>query len=85
MEKNEQKQKIVVLHRGWVAVGKLSKEGNDIVLTDASIIRRWGTTDGLGQLALNGPTKDTKLDKCGTIRAHELAVVLTMDCATEWK
>lgn len=71
--------KIVVLQRGWVAVGKHSVEGDEVVLTDASVIRRWGTTKGLGELRA-GPLRDTVLDPAGTVRAHRLAVVLTIDC-----
>ena len=67
-------KKIVVLHSGWVVVGDYSKEGAEVVLRNASVIRRWGTTKGLGELR-NGPTKDTILDPAGTIRAHELGVV----------
>ena len=66
---------IVVLQRGWIAVGKLYQDGDNVTLVDASIIRRWGTTKGLGEL-VHGPTADTVLDPAGTIRAHALTVVL---------
>jgi len=78
--------KIVVLHRGWVVVGRLQPHGDEPerVLTNASVIRVWGTTRGLGELAA-GPTKDTILDKAGVVRYHELAAVLTIDCEdTAW-
>jgi hypothetical protein len=76
-------KKIVVLHRGWVVVGDVRKEGNEIVVENASVIRRWGTTKGLGQLASDGPQSNTVLDAAGTVRANELAVVLTLDCNAE--
>lgn len=72
--------KIVVLHRGWVVVGKYSIDGDEIVIKDASVIRKWGTSKGLGELALKGKLPTTGLDPCGTVRAHKLAVVMTLDC-----
>ncbi len=70
---------IVVLQRGWVVIGHLSIEGDDVTITGASVIRRWGTTRGLGQIALEGIQPETVLDPCGTVRAHRLAVVMTID------
>ena len=79
--------RIVVLQRGWVAVGHLSKSSEtELVLSDASIIRRWGTTKGLGEIAAGGPTKDTVLDAAGTLRFHPYAVILTYDTdVSKWK
>lgn len=77
--------KILVLQRGWVAVGHYRKDGQEHVLDDAAIVRRWGTSRGLGEIATGGPTASTTLDKAGTIRAHELATVLVLDCdAQKW-
>jgi len=76
-------KRIVVLHRGWVVVGDYRKEGAEIIVENASVIRRWGTSKGLGELR-NGPLNDTILDPCGTVRAHELAVVFTIDCEKGW-
>ena len=78
--------KIVVLQRGWVAIGRYSQEGQDCKLTDAAIIRKWGTTKGLPEL-VSGPTKDTILDKTDKpIRFHELTVVLSLDAEEAgWK
>lgn len=70
--------RIVVLQRGWVAVGELDRStAPQLTLRNASIVRRWGTTSGLGELARKGPLKETKLDPCGTLEFHELAVVTT--------
>ena len=74
--------KIVVLQRGWVAVGKYHRNGTECRLEGASVIRRWGTKNGLGELALNGPTSETVLDESGTIRFHLGAEVCRLDCKT---
>lgn len=60
---------------------------NDCTLTHASVIRNWGTTKGLGEIAMNGPTKDTKLDKCGGVVEFDyLTVVCAISCAEDkWK
>lgn len=69
--------KIVVLQRGWVMVGKLERNGSDCKLHNASVIRAWGTTKGLGEIALNGPIKDkTVLDKCGGVVEFDYLTVV---------
>jgi len=77
--------RICILQRGWVAVGRFIQKDSDCVLETASVIRRWGTSNGLGEL-ISGPLPDTTLDKCGTLRFHELAIVATLDCeAGKWE
>ena len=78
-------RRIVIAQRGWVFVGTWHQDGDEITLTDASVIRVWGTTEGLGQLAVSGPTPSTKLDPCGpAVRLHRLAIVATLDVVGEW-
>lgn len=72
--------KIVILPRGWNMIGYFSKEGTQCKLENASVIRRWGTTKGLGELAEKGKLKDTILDPCGTVEFHELTVIATIVC-----
>ena len=73
--------KIVILQRGWCMVGKFKRTGSDCKLHDAAVIREWGTTRGLGQIAEGGPTDLTKLDKCyGEVGFDYLTVVATIDC-----
>ncbi len=76
------KKQIVVLQRGWVVVGDVSEVGDKVVIDNASVIRYWGTTKGLGEL-VEGPTSTTKLDPAGTVTAHQLAVVFTLDVNAE--
>jgi hypothetical protein len=73
------KIQIVVLQRGWVAIGRFSQVKEQCHLTSASIIRTFGTTKGLGELANEGQKSNTKLDKCADIHFHELTIVLRMD------
>ena len=69
---------IVVLQRGWVVVGRVKRSFDELTIENASVIRYWGTTKGLGEL-VDGPTSKTKLDAAGTIHANVLGVVLTLD------
>ncbi len=72
--------RIVILQRGWVMVGRFERNGSECKLHDASVIRSWGTTKGLGELA-SGPTSSTKLDKCnGLVEFDYLTVVATISC-----
>jgi len=71
---------IAVLQRGWVYVGRFTQEGTSCKLSGASCIRKWGTSEGLGELASKGPLSDTKLDKCPDILFHELTVINLMGC-----
>lgn len=70
--------RIVILQRGWVVVGRWHRDGDDVTITGASVIRRWGTTKGLGEL-VDGPLSDTVLDPAGTVRCHVLGVVAAID------
>jgi len=76
--------KIVVLQRGWVIVGKFERNGSDCKVHNASVIRNWGTTKGLGELALFGPTVSTKLDPCnGLVEFDYLTVVMSISVNEE--
>ena len=76
--------RIVILQRGWVMVGRMSQDGSICKLLKASVIRNWGTTKGLGEIAASGPTKDTKLDPTnGLVEFHELTVVATITCSED--
>lgn len=78
--------RILVLQRGWVAVGNYSLAGDEVTLNNAKIVRRWGTTKGLGEIASKGPTKQTVLDVVGHVQVHRLGVVLAITCEpTAWK
>jgi hypothetical protein len=87
--KKESKMKdvrICVLHRGWVLVGQYDRVGDFINLTNNHVIRRWGTTSGLGQIALGGPTSSTLLDKEPECEFHISQCIRTIKCeGSKWE
>ena len=77
--------KIAVLTHGWVVVGLVEdqQENGTLHFIRSKVIRRWGTTKGIGQLA-RGPLPDTLtdlIDAPSRIEGH--AVLFTID-ATGW-
>ena len=57
---------IYVIERGFVLVGEPHEVKDNwmmLSLTHCGIIRRWATTQGLGELTVNGPLKETIIDK----------------------
>jgi len=78
--------KICVLKKGWVLIGHLEIDGDEYLLINVSCIRRWGTTEGLGELAFKGPLPHTKLDKLPLVRFHKNQLIFTLLCdETKWK
>jgi hypothetical protein len=79
------KLQIVVCKLGWVLVGETVERENYLALSDASVIRRWGTSKGLGEIALGGPTPSTIMDKIGEVRVQYDAVLFVVDCVeSKW-
>jgi hypothetical protein len=81
---------IYVMRERWVVTGIPSPTDNPLFLSlsQCASIRVWGTTAGLGQLAREGPTDDTKFDPepDGT-RINLLDVMRDIPCqeGREWK
>lgn len=80
----EQNKEIIVAHRGWVFVGDVTEDLENIVISNALNIRRWGTTKGLGQLAIDGPQPNTVIDSYGTVKIHKLSVVCRIKVTAIW-
>ncbi len=66
---------VVVLDRGFVYVGNVTCDDQWCVIREAKNIRRWGTTQGLGELAARGPQDSTVLDPVGVVRAPLRALI----------
>lgn len=78
--------RIVVLQRGWIVVGEYERDGLYGRVRNGAVIRNWGTTEGIGQLAAKGPRSDTVLDPFEDTEFLELTVVHNMKCNQEsWR
>jgi hypothetical protein len=76
-------KRIFVLKERWVLIGDVVSENDKTVhITDASVIRRWGTTKGLGEIALKGPTKNTLFDPCGECSFPTTSIIFSIRCKT---
>lgn len=74
---------IVVLTCGFIYAGQTSIKGNFLYITNASNIRRWGTTKGLGEL-IDGPLPETKHDVNGNVQAPLTSVIHLIKCNKGW-
>lgn len=70
---------IVVLERGFVYVGKVRTDAEWVYMVQAKNIRKWGTSLGLGEL-VGGPTRETRLDAVGNIKAPMRALIHLIKC-----
>lgn len=76
---------ILVLERGYIQVCEIEGRAWDygiwLSYTNARIIRRWGTTQGLAELQ-NGPTRETVLDAIeasGEVPVRAIIKVINVD------
>jgi hypothetical protein len=72
---------IAILDRGWVFVGRATESPSAVALANADCVRRWGTSSGIGELALKGPTRETKLDPAGTVTVPRSSVIALIDAS----
>lgn len=74
------KKEIIVLTERWVVIGDVNKFGDELEVSNASVIRYWGTKRGLGEIAIDGPTDKTILDFVGILRIPVHAVIFRIIC-----
>lgn len=78
-------KEIVVMPSGWVVQGTVYQDGDQFEIVDANVVHYWGTTQGLGELAANGPLEKTKLYPVKNgIKFHQLTYVMRMQCSKKW-
>lgn len=79
---------ILVIESGFVLHGmcRYIPETDEVEVTDGAVIRSWGTSRGLGQLAMQGPQKDTKLDPITTtwVPMSKILWTLSVTYQGEW-
>lgn len=74
------KKQIIVIEHGLVMMGQISESKHGYIVENCVNLRHWGTTRGLGQIALTGPTDQTIMDDWGTIEVEKHKVILRIDC-----
>lgn len=72
---------IFMVESGLVFICESYTETDDAYhLDQANVIRVWGTTKGIGQIALQGPTSDTIFDPCGNPTVPKGKVLVIIPC-----
>lgn len=84
MQNKDLGKQIVVVDNGFVHVGDCSISDGLLCIDNCKNIRKWGTTQGLGQL-ISGPLKETTADDCGTVLVPLARVVFFLRVLKGWK
>jgi hypothetical protein len=83
-------RQIVVTEGRWNFVGDVVETKDEdgkfdgIVMTNAAVIIYWGTTTGLGQLALTGKTDKTRLGELGTVHIPKHSIVARINVTSDF-
>jgi len=77
---------IVIADRGHVWVGDCETDAEWCHVRNARVVRRWGTTTGLNQLAIEGPLPETILGTPASLSVNRRAVLalIPVKDATQW-
>lgn len=66
---------IAFADRGFVWVGDCHVSGDWLSIKGARAVRRWGTSEGLNELAQKGPLPNTRLDAAADILVSRKALI----------
>ena len=73
-------KEIVVCYERWHLIGDVEETKQGVTIKNCSTIRYWGTTAGLGEIAVNGVTEKTILDFNGEVRVPTNSIVMRVKC-----
>lgn len=76
----ETRNVILVIAAGWVIICRQSLT-DPTRIVDARVIQHWGTTDGLAQIALHGPTSNTTLSATFSGYVPPAGILFAIDVA----
>jgi hypothetical protein len=74
---------LVVADRGFVWVGEAVTTDEWVEITNARCVRRWGTSEGLNELAAKGPLTNTRLDAPADLKVSRKALIAIIPCEAE--
>lgn len=72
---------IAILDRGWVFIGRATEDEHSLQIEGADCIRCWGTSKGIGQLALEGKQSETVLDPAGSLSVPKGSVIALINAS----
>lgn len=84
MIQDKKDKRIVVIQSGWVFIGNYvpAQGGKPAYVDECKNISSWGTTQGLGEIALRGFTKDTIAYDVGVlVLDNPSSVLFTIKCS----
>jgi hypothetical protein len=73
-------KEIVVCWERWHLIGDVEETKQGVTIKNCSTIRYWGTTAGLGEIAVKGVTEKTILDFNGEVRVPTNSIVMRIKC-----
>ena len=74
---------IVVLDKGFIFVGDLSKEGDTYTLCNCGNIRKWGK-GGFGGLTRSRSDSEAIVDDCATIKFTDKSLIFIVPVKENW-
>lgn len=74
---------LVVADRGFVWVGETTTTDDWVLIKNARCVRRWGTSEGLNELAKKGPLATTKLDAAADVQVARKALIALIPCEVD--
>ena len=75
---------LAVVDNGFVYVGHILRDGDYYVVTKGFNVRKAGTTKGFGQLAIEGPLKETALDPVPNVLVPVNRLCHFIECGNPW-
>lgn len=77
---------LIVADRGHVWYSPaVTTDGEFATAKDARIVRRWGTSEGVNELANKGPLSETRLDAPATVKVAARAIIAIIPTeASKW-
>ena len=74
---------LVVADRGFVWVGKVRTTSDWVEIEAGRAVRRWGTSEGLNELANKGPLTNTRLDAAADLKVNRKALIAIIPCEVD--
>ena len=75
---------LAIVDNGFVYVGHILRDGDYYVVTKGFNVRKANTTKGFGQIAIEGPLKETILDPVPNVLVPVNRLCHFIECGNPW-